>query len=115
MVCNVLDNALEASPDEVDLRLQREGQQLVITVSDRGVGFAPEILRNFGQYQQSNKTDRAGRGVGLFLVTNVARSLNGTVTARNRDDGGAQVRIQFPLSAITLGETDHGHTPAAAG
>lgn len=115
MVCNVLDNALESSPDEVDLRLQCEDKQLVITVSDRGAGFAPEILRNFGKYQQSNKTDRAGRGVGLFLVTNVARSLDGTVSAHNRDDGGARVRIQFPLSAITLGETDHGHTPAAAG
>ncbi|MEG2632003.1 MAG: ATP-binding protein, partial [Comamonas sp.] len=115
MICNVLDNALEASADEVELRLRREDDQLVITVLDRGTGFAPEILRNFGKYQQSNKTDRAGRGVGLFLVTNVARSLDGTASARNRDDGGAEVRIQFPLSSITLGDTDHGTTPAAAG
>lgn len=115
MICNVLDNAIEASADEVDLRLHCEDQQLVITVSDRGAGFAPEILRNFGKYQQSSKTDRAGRGVGLFLVTNVARSLNGTVSARNRHHGGAEVRIQFPLSAITLEEPDHGSTPATAG
>lgn len=115
MVCNVLDNAVESSPDDVALRVHREDQRLVITVSDRGAGFAPEILRNFGKYQQSNKTDRAARGVGLFLVTNVARSLDGTVSARNRDDGGAEVRIAFPLSAITLENTDHGPAPAAAG
>ena len=102
MICNVLDNALEASADEVEMRLRREDDQLVITVLDRGTGFAPEILRHFGKYQQSNKTDRAGRGVGLFLVTNVARSLEGTASARNRDDGGAEVTIRFPLASIML-------------
>ncbi len=102
MICNVLDNALEASADEVEMRLRREDDQLVITVLDRGTGFAPEILRHFGKYQQSNKTDRAGRGVGLFLVTNVARSLEGTAAARNRDDGGAEVTIRFPLASIML-------------
>lgn len=104
MICNVLDNAVEASADEVELRLRREDDQLVITVLDRGTGFAPEILRNFGKYQQSNKTDRAGRGVGLFLVTNVARSLDGTASARNRDDGGAEVTIRFPLASILLAQ-----------
>lgn len=114
MVCNVLDNAFEASPDEVELRLHTQDEQLVITVADRGAGFAPDILRNFGKYQQSDKTDRAGRGVGLFLAINVARSLQGTLTARNRARGGAEVRIAFPLSAITLEDLHHEHTPVAA-
>jgi two-component system sensor histidine kinase RegB len=40
----------------------------------------------------------------LFLVANVARTLRGSVTARNRAEGGAIVTLTLPLAAITLEE-----------
>ena len=47
-------------------------------------------------------------GLGLFLVVNVARTLGGTVTARNRVQGGAVVHLALPLAAIKLErESDH--------
>ena len=101
MVCNVLDNALEASPAGIQLQAAREGDLLVLTVSDAGPGFAPAILAQFGTPYQSTK-DRPGAGLGLFLSLNVARTLGGTVTARNRPEGGACVTIRLPLSALAL-------------
>ena len=47
-----------------------------------------------------------GGGLGLFLVVNVARTLGGSVAARNRPEGGAVVTITLPLAAITLEEED---------
>jgi two-component system sensor histidine kinase RegB len=38
------------------------------------------------------------------LVVNVARTLGGAVSARNRSDGGAAVRLTLPLSAIAYEE-----------
>lgn len=115
MICNVLDNAFEASPREVHLHLERTGDQLELVVRDRGPGFDPAILAKLGKPYQSTKTGRAGRGVGLFLVVNVVRSLGGSVQAGNRMHGGAEVRIRLPLASITL-ENSHGHaTPTAAG
>jgi two-component system sensor histidine kinase RegB len=101
MIWNVLDNALEASPHWVHLDVTRDGDSLTLAVTDAGRGFAPGMLEQFGKPYQSTK-GRPGGGLGLFLVVNVARTLGGTVSARNCDDGGASVRIKLPLSAIAL-------------
>jgi two-component system, sensor histidine kinase RegB len=103
MICNVLDNALEASPQWVGFDVTHEGELLKMTVTDTGPGFAPEMLAQFGKPYQSTK-GRPGAGLGLFLVANVARTLGGSVTARNREAGGAMVTLTLPLAAITLDE-----------
>jgi two-component system sensor histidine kinase RegB len=101
MIWNVLDNALEASPHWLHLEASRDGDALTLVVTDAGAGFAPGMLDQFGKPYQSTK-GRPGGGLGLFLVVNVARTLGGAVSARNRDEGGASVRITLPLSAIAL-------------
>jgi two-component system, sensor histidine kinase RegB len=107
MICNVLDNALEASPHSVRLDVQRNEDALTLTVSDKGPGFSPAMLSQFGKPYQSSK-GRPGGGLGLFLVVNVARTLGGTVAANNLAEGGATVTLTLPLSAITLSEEQHG-------
>ncbi|MDR3004220.1 MAG: ATP-binding protein [Acidovorax sp.] len=115
VICNVLDNAYEASPQEVHLHLECAGDMLELVVRDRGPGFDQAILAKLGKPYQSTKQGRPGRGVGLFLVVNVVRSLGGSVQAGNRVHGGAEVSIRLPLASITL-ENHHGHpTPTAAG
>ena len=100
-VFNVLDNALDASPHAVDVVALREGDALVLAVSDEGPGFLPDILQHLGTPYRSSK-GRQGGGLGLFLVFNVVRKLGGRVTARNRRDGGAIVTLSLPLSALAI-------------
>jgi two-component system sensor histidine kinase RegB len=99
-IFNLLDNALEASPQWVALTVSTEGDVLKLAVSDRGPGFAPAMLEQFGKPYQSSK-GRPGSGLGLFLVVNVARTLGGTVEARNLERG-AVVELRLPLTAIAL-------------
>jgi len=105
MICNVLDNALEASPRWQKLEARRTDDTLEISVSDAGPGFPKPLLQQFGKPYQSSK-GRAGGGLGLFLVVNVARTLGGTVSAANRPEGGAIVTVRLPLAAIVLEEED---------
>jgi len=109
---NLLDNALEASPGWVSLDAYIADGNLVVTVVDRGPGFAPAMLAQLGKPYQSSK-GRPGGGLGLFLAVNVVRKLGGAVTARNRgpgesgdpaDRGGAEVTLTLPMSAIELEE-----------
>jgi two-component system sensor histidine kinase RegB len=78
-----------------------DGDSLTLVVTDAGRGFAPGMLDHFGKPYQSTK-GRPGGGLGLFLVVNVARTLGGAVSARNRAEGGACVRINLPLASIAL-------------
>jgi two-component system sensor histidine kinase RegB len=99
-IFNLLDNALEASPRWVKLEASADDEVLKLAVSDRGPGFAPAMLAQFGKPYQSSK-GRPGSGLGLFLVVNVIRTLGGTVEARNLEQG-ALVELRLPLSAIAL-------------
>ncbi|MFC5475618.1 ATP-binding protein [Paraherbaspirillum soli] len=107
MICNVLDNALEASPQWLSLEATREADSLILLVTDAGPGFVPAMLTQLGKPYQSSK-GRPGGGLGLFFVVNVARKLGGTVTASNREQGGAAVQLTLPLAAISL-EEDQPH------
>jgi two-component system, sensor histidine kinase RegB len=104
MIYNVLDNALEASPRWVGLSVTREEDTLKLEIADSGPGFPAEMLAQLGKPYQSSK-GRPGAGLGLFLVSNVARTLHGTVSARNRPEGGAIVTLTLPLESITLDES----------
>jgi two-component system sensor histidine kinase RegB len=102
-IFNLLDNAVEASPQWVKMVAELEGDVLKLAVIDHGPGFAPTMLSHFGKPYQSSK-GRPGGGLGLFLVVNVARTLGGTVRPANRPEGGAIVELDLPLSAIALAE-----------
>lgn len=99
IIGNVIDNAQEVSPRLVIIEIRREGENLVIAVSDEGPGFAPEMLARVGQPYASTK-GRHGGGLGLFLVANVVRKLGGSVSVENREAGGATVQIELPLQAL---------------
>lgn len=108
VVFNVLDNAYDSSPAWVGVFVGRDGDTLVIRVSDRGPGFAPQMLAQFGKPYQSSK-GKPGGGLGLFLVVNVVRKLGGSVSASNRPEGGASVTLKLPLAALALGARPHAH------
>jgi len=99
MLFNILDNAHEASPGDVALDARVEADQLVLAVEDGGPGFDPGMLERLGTPYRSSK-GAPGRGLGLFLSVNVARTLGGTIAARNRPGGGAAVTVGIPLQAL---------------
>lgn len=99
MLFNVLDNALEASPQWLSLDASVADGALRLAVADRGPGFAPAMLERIGKPYQSSKGSH-GRGLGLFLSLNVARSLGGSIDAANLPAAGAAVAITLPLQSL---------------
>ena len=108
IICNVLDNAVEVSPEWVKLTAEHADGMFTLSVRDRGPGFAPEILDNLGKPYQSTK-GKIGGGLGLFLVMNVVRKFGGTVTADNDPEGGAVVSLQIPMEMLSMEAEDVGH------
>lgn len=100
VIANVIDNAVEVSPGWVGITAARENDSLIIAIADNGPGFAPDILRAFGQPYISTK-GKPGGGLGLFLLVNMVRKLGGAAEASNREAGGALVRIVLPLHRLS--------------
>jgi len=101
VIANLLDNALEAAPG-MPLTLIAacpDEETLALSVRDNGPGFDGERLKHLGEPYQSSK-GQPGRGMGLFLSVNVARTLGGRLEARNREDGGAEVVLTLPLASL---------------
>jgi two-component system sensor histidine kinase RegB len=99
VIGNVIDNAIDVSPEWVGVEAARKGDALALSIMDRGPGFPDEILESLGQPYRSTK-GRPGGGLGLFLLVNVMRKMGGEVHASNREGGGAVVTMLLPLPAI---------------
>ncbi|GGB35863.1 two-component sensor histidine kinase [Sphingomonas metalli] len=99
---NLLDNAAEAEANRISVTVSLEGE-LTIIVRDDGRGFPPDMLDRIGAPYSSTKTKR-GAGLGLFLSSNVLRTLGGSLEAENRAVGGARVTLRLPIEALALAE-----------
>ncbi len=102
IIRNLLSNAIKYTPEEgyVAVTLAQEGGRVVMHVKDTGRGFAKEDLPHVFElfYQGSNNnTGFAGTGVGLAFVKQMMEHMNGTVTACNRHEGGAELTLTLPL------------------
>ena len=94
-VANLLDNAIKWSPpgEAVDVRV-RDG---VITVRDRGPGFAaddlPHVFDRF--YRAPSARGLPGSGLGLAIVRQAAEAHGGCVRAENAEGGGARLTLSL--------------------
>jgi nitrogen fixation/metabolism regulation signal transduction histidine kinase len=104
---NLLVNALEAletcHPARVEITTRRErvadAEHAIITVCDNGPGFPREILgRVFDPYVTSKPK---GTGLGLAIVKKIVEEHGGRIEADNRPEGGARVRVVFPVKDST--------------
>jgi two-component system sensor histidine kinase RegB len=98
---NLFDNAVEAGAAAITLAAVMDGPILILAVRDDGRGFRGDMLATVGKPYRSSK--EAG-GLGLFLATNVLRTLGGTLEAHNRAEGGAEVVLALPIASLALEE-----------
>lgn len=99
---NLLDNALGLSPSDrpVEVSVLTEGGRAVVRVADRGPGIPQEhlerIFTRFFSYRPQGGD--AHSGLGLATVKAIVEGYGGTVTAANREDGGAVFTVSLPLA-----------------
>ncbi len=96
-VLNLLNNAANATPQPLDIRLAWGSDDLCIDIRDRGPGFPPAVLANAGQ--RGLPAHAGGSGVGLLLTRTAIEQLGGKLSLSNPDEGGALARIELPRTA----------------
>ncbi len=98
-ISNLIDNATKFDPSNSPIEVVVNRGTIV--VSDRGPGIPEADLPNvFDRFHRSvTARTMPGSGLGLSIVAEVATSHGGTVVARNRPGGGAEVGFSIPTTA----------------
>jgi len=97
---NILNNAADASPDKITLKVTQTGHEIAISVIDNGDGLDSMIQTHAGKQAYSSKDQ--GLGLGLFLAHASIERLGGKIFLTNHDQGGAIVKVILPLTQQNL-------------
>ncbi len=95
---NLLLNALDASSpgSEVLVSTRLEEGEVVIRVSDRGVGMTPEVAAQAFDHFFTTKEAGQGTGIGLAMVRSLVDSMQGSITFDSTPGQGTTFRVAFP-------------------
>ncbi|MFM7775305.1 MAG: sensor histidine kinase [Candidatus Kapaibacterium sp.] len=99
-LCNILSNAVRYSSRKGDVLLHvvRDGDDLVMTVTDHGRGIPAKDLPDVfdAYFRASNVQDVHGVGLGLTLARDFVRSHAGSVSIESREGAGTTVVVRIP-------------------
>ena len=105
IIWNLLNNSVKFTPrgGRIEVRLEEENDEIVLTVSDNGQGidtsFLPHIFEIFRQADSRTNRSQAGMGIGLAVVQQLVELHGGSVNAFSAGTGkGATFTIRLPRS-----------------
>lgn len=111
VLLNLLDNAVKytESGGEVSVSVRRVDENVVVKVSDNGIGIAanelPYIFDRFYRTDKSRSRATGGSGLGLALVREIVEAHGGTVQASSTLEVGTEVTFRLPSASAEERQT----------
>jgi two-component system, OmpR family, sensor kinase len=93
---NLIGNSLRYGDGAIELRAESRAGAVELHVLDAGPGFGAKFLERAFERFSRDATGAPGAGLGLAIVDALAREHGGSVGARNRPGGGADVWLTLP-------------------
>ncbi len=98
---NLLSNSVKYTRSgSISFTVGMEGRDLLITVSDTGIGIAPEhidtIFKPFERGAQKIYRETSGSGLGLAIVKEIVDALQGSIECESVVDYGSTFRVRLP-------------------
>jgi len=106
-VDNLLDNAAKFSPPgtPIDVAADTAGEELVLSVRDRGPGISPEhwsrVFERFYKVDRARPREAGGFGLGLAITKHLVQVLGGRIWTEAARDGGQVFHIALPRKVLT--------------
>lgn len=101
---NLVQNAVKysAADSEIEIQLARRGREILLEVSNRGPGIAPDELPHLFDRFYRTRAVRSGRargaGLGLYIVKGLAEALGGRVEVESEPERQTAFRVYLPLA-----------------
>ena len=102
-IYNLVENAIRYNHKEgsVNIALETEGQECLVTIADTGVGIAPEqrelVFEPFYRVNKSRSREFGGAGIGLSLVKTILKRHGSSITVSENNPQGSIFTIRIPL------------------
>lgn len=97
IITNLVTNALQAIPIDreknIYINIEAQSNKIILSVSDNGIGIAPDIADNV--FKPSFTTKSSGMGMGLSLVKNMVEAMKGNIYFRSEVNKGTTFYIEF--------------------
>ncbi len=121
IIMNLLTNATKYSPAggqiTVAVRPESEGERVVFSVSDEGIGIAPEDLEqlftSFHRISRKETESIRGTGLGLSIVRGLANLMRGEAWVESELDKGSSFFFSVPTKRTDIDVTDEAATLSA--
>jgi PAS domain S-box-containing protein len=111
VIWNLASNAAKFTPDggRVEVRLERSGESVRLSVSDTGIGispdFLPQVFDRFRQAETGSARKFGGLGLGLTIVRHVVEAHGGSVEAYSAGPGsGSCFSVTLPVQPSSSAE-----------
>ena len=104
MLLNLLTNAFKYSAAETPVRIRafRQDRVVVIAISDRGLGIAPEdIPRLFERFYRAGERKVEGIGLGLYITRLLVEAHGGRIWVESEVDKGSTFSFTLPIAEHT--------------
>lgn len=103
IVINLLSNAIRYTPKgEVRFDLTYRNEVAIITVTDTGLGIAPEEMsRIWRPFERAHTTAAPGSGLGLTITKLLVEILGGEIEVQSTEGKGSMFRVRLMLPTIT--------------
>lgn len=97
-ISNIIKNCIEHSENGGIIEIISETNPIYteIIITDEGKGICKEDLPHlFERFYRGNNSGSEGIGIGLYLTKMIVSKQNGVITAKNRENKGAEFNIKF--------------------
>ncbi len=97
---NLLDNAIDASPQggEITIRTQRDGDRIAVSFADRGSGISEEDQKHIFEPFFTTKPVGSGTGLGLDIARRIVESKHGGEIALATSPQGTEFTVYLPVN-----------------
>jgi PAS domain S-box-containing protein len=101
---NLIENAVKYSPDggEVYVTVRTEGDRIVTSVCDRGIGIPSDelalVFERFHRGRQVSSTNYGGLGLGLYITKQIVERHGGSIWVESREGLGTTFHFALPVA-----------------
>ncbi|MEA3306975.1 MAG: HAMP domain-containing sensor histidine kinase, partial [Elusimicrobiota bacterium] len=99
IILNTVLNAMSLMPDGgvIKIRIYSDKKNLILRVQDEGPGFPEEVLKKGIKAFNTNRKNKGGTGLGLFVCDQIMKKHSGSMSISNAEEKGSILEFRFPI------------------